>query len=155
MIGSHSATTFSQEQCQTMNYETATILRGRKCFCGRNLKKKTQNILCVTWYLCRGKKEGKKKAAYRKPADVAVPLGFLQLLDQQLILRQLLRIWKQTEHLYFWCFKRKWLHGAVSTFQLLHITTIIFSSPSQHRRKSGFAARTSLLSFWPVISNLI
>ena len=38
----------------------------KEVFCGRNLKKKTQNILCVTWYLCRGKKEGKKEAAYLK-----------------------------------------------------------------------------------------
>ena len=38
----------------------------RKYLWQKSIKKKTQNILCVTWYLCRGKKEGKKEAAYLK-----------------------------------------------------------------------------------------
>ena len=91
----------------------------KEVFCGTNMKKKTQNILCVTWYLCRGKKEGKKEAAYLKPADVEAPLGLFQLLDLHSILRRLLRIWRQPDYLHFWCFKRKWWHGAVSTYHLL------------------------------------
>ena len=118
-----------------MNYETATIFRGRKFLWQKSIKKKPQNILCVTWYLCRGKKEGKKEAAYLKPADVAAPLGLFQLSDLHSILRQLLRIWKQPDHFYFWCFKRKWLHGEVSTYNLLDMTILVFYHQHLHHRR--------------------
>ena len=63
MILSRSVTTFSQEECQAMNYETATIFRGRKFLWQKSIKKKKNSKYSLRHLISLSRKERWKEGS--------------------------------------------------------------------------------------------